>query len=103
MKDKKFDALGQLLGCYFHQDWPEEFATEELALSAILKAEPKDYLLRAAMEIDAILAAEMNDDELKVFMVEVLGCYFDPTYSGERPAHWLTRVQVLLRSNSAQI
>jgi len=70
MKDKKFYALGQVLGCYFHQDWPEEFATEELALSAILKAEPKDCLVRAAMEIDAILAAEMNDDELKVLMVE---------------------------------
>jgi hypothetical protein len=103
MKDKKFEALSQLLGCYFHQDWPQEFATEELAFSAILKAEPKDYLLRAAMEIDAILSAEMNDEDLKVFMVEVLGCYFDPTYSGECPAHWLIRVRALLMSNSAQI
>lgn len=89
----KLEALGQLLGCYFHQDWPDEFDDEEAAFRAIVNAEKKEQLLEGVKEIDALLGAALPECELGALLVEQAGCYFDPGSVGLTHEQWLKRVR----------
>jgi hypothetical protein len=48
----ELNILEQLLGCYFHQDWLEEFDNDISALDAIVNSEPSEYLQACIKEID---------------------------------------------------
>jgi len=93
MTCKDLDVLGQLLGCYFHQDWPDEFDSDESAFQAIVHSEPQERLLAGVREIDILLAASLPESELGVLMTERAGCYFDPHSVGLTYEQWLIRVR----------
>ena len=54
----KTDSLNQLLGCYFHQDWPDEFDDDTAALNAIVEIESKEQIAEGVVEIDMLLSAK---------------------------------------------
>lgn len=93
MTYEKIDALGQLLGCYFHQDWPEEFDSEISALQSIVEAEPKEQISAGITEIDTLLSALLTEDELRTILIDKAGCYFDPGSLGLTYQQWLQRVR----------
>ena len=93
MTYNNLEALGQLLGCYFHQDWPDEFDGDESAFQAIVDSEPKEQLLAGVREIDALLAASLPESELGMLLTERAGCYFDPGSVGLTYEQWLKRVR----------
>ena len=93
MTKENLDALGQLLGCYFHQDWPEEFSSDTAALQAIVKNEPKSQLMAAATEIGVLLEAGLSETELKGIIADPIGCYFDPNSEGITCEQWLRQVR----------
>ena len=86
-------ALGQLFGCYFHQDWTDEFDCDDAAFQAIIASEPKEQLLAGVREIDALLAASLPEGELRSLMTESAGCYFDPGSAGLTYEQWLKLVR----------
>jgi len=93
MTYNNFEALRQLLGCYFHQDWPDEFDDDEAAFLVIIDSEPKEQLLAGVKEIDALLGASLPEDELGALLTEQAGCYFDPSSVGLTYEQWLKRVR----------
>ncbi|KPC52528.1 contact-dependent growth inhibition system immunity protein [Amantichitinum ursilacus] len=93
MTYQNIEALGQLLGCYFHQDWTDEFDSDEAAFQVIVDSEPKERLLAGVKEIDALLAASLPEDELRSLMAESAGCYFDPGSEGLTYEQWLKRAR----------
>jgi hypothetical protein len=93
MTYKNLDALGQLLGCYFHQDWFEEFDSDMSALQSIVESEPKERLWAGVAEIDALLTALLPEGELKIILTDEVGCYFEPSSQGITYAEWLKRVR----------
>lgn len=93
MTYENLEALGQLLGCYFHQDWTDEFDSDEAAFQVIVDSEPKERLLAGVKEIDALLAASLPEDELRSLMAGPAGCYFDPGSEGLTYEQWLKRVR----------
>lgn len=93
MTHDRLETLGQLLGCYFHQDWPSEFDSDEVAIQAIVDSEPKEKVLAGVREIDALLAASLSDAEIRTLMIETAGCYFDPGSVGMSYSEWLMRVR----------
>jgi hypothetical protein len=93
MTYRKLNALEQLLGSYFHQDWADEFDNNESALQAIMNSEPKDQLLAGANEIDELLGATLTSDALQEILVNKLGCYFDPASVGLTCEWWLKQVR----------
>ena len=90
---KKFNALHQLLGSYFHQDWLDEFADESEALQKIIESEPREQLMAGTKEIDLLLASALSEDGLKAILVDDLGCYFDPVSDGMSCEIWLKQVR----------
>lgn len=93
MTYEKQNALAQLLGCYFHQDWPEEFDSDVSALKAIVESEPKELLSAGVLEIDTLLAVLPPEDELRAILIDKVGCYFDPSSQGITYEHWFRRVR----------
>ena len=93
MTYKKLDSLEQLLGCYFHQDWTDEFGNVASALHAIIRSEPKERLLDCVEEIDALLAASLSENDLMAILTDQFGCYFDPNSDGLTCEQWLKRIQ----------
>jgi hypothetical protein len=87
------DALGQLLGCYFHQDWPEEFDSEVAALRSIIELEPRERISAGIAEIDALLSEALTEGELGTLLMDQAGCYFDPNSLGITNKQWLQRVR----------
>lgn len=90
---KKYDALGQLLGCYLHQDWGDEFRSDAATLQAIIESEPKERITAGIAEIDTLLAAALPESELRAFLVDEIGCYFDPGSEELTYEQWLDRVR----------
>lgn len=93
MTYQKLDALGQLLGCYFHQDWTDEFDSDASALQAIIQSETKEQLSAGVNEIDALLSASLSENDLMTILTEQAGCYFDPSSQGISYEQWLTRIR----------
>ncbi len=90
---QRFGVLEQLLGCYFHQDWPEEFDGDASALQAIIESEPKDRRAAAVSEIDVLLSLKLSETELGLVLVEQMGCYFEPNSKGISCSEWLKQVR----------
>ncbi|UCV04242.1 contact-dependent growth inhibition system immunity protein [Dechloromonas denitrificans] len=93
MTSQKLNALEQLLGSYFHQDWAEEFDSDKSAIQAIIESEPKEQLLAGAHEIDELLGSSLTSDELGEVLINKLGCYFDPATLGLTCEQWLKKVR----------
>jgi hypothetical protein len=96
MTFQKLDALEQLLVCYLHQDWQHEFDDDAAALQAILEAEPSEQIAAGVGEIDVLLAAELTENDLRMILVDQVGCYFDPNSEGLTYKQWLGRVRSAL-------
>jgi hypothetical protein len=90
-RKEKFDALSQLLGCYFHQDWGYEFATSGQAVEAMVKEASLDQITKGIDEIDSLL--RNNDDQLENIVLNEMGCYFNPLEEGCSYKEWLRMVR----------
>lgn len=93
MMNEKLEALGQILGCYFHQDWPDEFDSDETALQAIIDSETTDQIRAGVEEIEQLLADTRSEIELRDFLINEVGCYFDPESQGISYEQWLKKVR----------
>lgn len=98
MMVEKMKALEQILGCYFHQDWTDEFESDEAALRAIIESEPTEQIQSGVREIDELLASSLPEDQLKAILIDKAGCYFDPGAIGMTYGIWLKK----LRNDFAQ-
>lgn len=96
MKEKKFDALTHLLGCYLHQDWVDEFDSDIAALRAAKDGEQKELVLAGIAELDTILASGYSEKELEAILGEGIGCYFAPDSIGLSCKEWLDRARGIL-------
>lgn len=90
------ETLEQALGCYFHQDWTDEFGSEDAAFGAMRRdLSPQDRTL--AMEgIDEVLSSQHADEVLATILVQQFGCYLDPTYRGLTVRQWLAECRSAL-------
>lgn len=86
-----FPVLTQLLGSYFHQPWPDEFADESAVIQAMLAAEPEAQIRGALDEISQLLDWSSDDAKLQALFAEMLGCCCG------RSAGGLTHLQRLQR------
>ena len=93
MNSDELHALKQLLGCYFHQDWPDESGDDASALQAILQSEPKERVDAGIAELDGLLTAALTEQELRTTLIDQVGCYFEPSSEGLTYKQWLDRVR----------
>lgn len=96
MKDQKYDALTQLLGCYLHQDWVDEFDSDITALRSARDNEQKELVSAGIAELDALLASNYSETELEAVLAGQVGCYFAPESIGLSWKEWLGRARGIL-------
>lgn len=89
MTYENLEVLGQLLGCYFHQDWPDEFDSDDSVFQMIVNCETEEQLTAGVKEIDALLASSLSELELGELLLSRAGCYFDPGSIGLTLREWL--------------
>ncbi|MEW2080548.1 contact-dependent growth inhibition system immunity protein [Streptomyces sp. NPDC005283] len=84
----RFPELGQLLGGWFSQDMPDEFASHDAALQDYLDTTDSGLIAQLTGELHELLALPLNESDY-VLAVAELGMEVDPPYA---PRVWLTEV-----------
>lgn len=93
MNTNRFTNSSRLLGCYFHQDWTDEFEDDTQVLQAISQAEPPEQVQASIREINRLIAEHRSEGELRVILIDDIGCYFEPDSQGITYVDWLLRVR----------
>ena len=102
MKTNVFPTLAQVLGCYFHQDWNDEFLNESEVISTVLKEIPESEIAASILEIDLLLRDRNFQKNLDKVLLEEIGCYFDPRTTGLSYVNWLSDLKKQFTDNLAK-
>ena len=95
----KVDCLTQLLGCYFHQDWSDEFKDDRAVINEIIDIGPEEQIAKGVAEIDSILKSGISEGDLRTILIDRIGCYLEPLSIGYDYVQWLRRVRSFLKRN----
>lgn len=97
MTVEHFDELGQLISCYFHQDWMDEFKSYLAAIEAIRTSETEKRIAESRKEIRDLLAGEPSESDLRSILIDQIGCYFQPHSIGLDYRLWLEHLYRVLK------
>ena len=98
MNAQTYPALRQFLGCYFHQDFLDEFSSPDGAIAAFMAGEPQESVHAACNELEQVIPLIERMDEPEEFLWQVLGCSYYPKADGLTVTDWLGRVRKKLES-----
>jgi CdiI immunity protein len=93
MTSNQFPELSDILGSYFHQDWHDEFISDDAALHTIIRGESSERLKSTAAEIDTLLREGLAPEALRSFATVELGCFFEPQSRNLTWEEWLRHVK----------
>ncbi|MFG2671120.1 contact-dependent growth inhibition system immunity protein [Streptomyces sp. NPDC048445] len=91
---ERFPELSQMLGAYFHQDFPLEYSSHREALDDYISDTPESHLQQAAEEIREFLTLNESDQSLKK-SASALGIGSSPP-PGVRLRQWLVDVREII-------
>lgn len=86
------EPLAQLLCCYFHQDFMEEYESPDHAIAAFIAEEPIGYIQKTLEDIEKLLSTRISDEDIDK-LISNLGCAYDPHAVGRTSRLWLQHVQ----------
>ena len=89
------EALSQLLGAYFHQDWDLDGGRVSDTVTAFLR-EPRDTVIAAADQIGELIAMDLGEGALEARLGE-MGCQYDAGETDDDYRRWLREVLQQLR------
>lgn len=89
----RFPHLTQFFSSYFHQDWPLEADTASEVVENYRDSEPPESIEAALAELNQLLEMPIAEPDLETFILEELGCYYDPTADNQTVREWLHSVQ----------
>ncbi len=94
--NKRFPDLEQFFGCYFHEDWMDEYENEEMAIKGYVDDDGPEAAHNVAHELDKLLELELPEAELEGAMYRELHCYYAPEPDGISMSEWLRWVRSML-------
>ncbi|MEG4206890.1 contact-dependent growth inhibition system immunity protein [Microcoleus sp. Pol7_A1] len=96
----QFPHLTQFFSSYFHQDWPLEADTPSDVVNNYRSSEPPASVEAASQELDKLLKMPIAPADLETFILDELGCYYDPNSENQTVREWLGAVQKSLKNPS---
>ncbi|MCW6052483.1 contact-dependent growth inhibition system immunity protein [Microcoleus sp. A2-C5] len=96
----QFPNLTQFFSSYFHQDWPLEAETPSDVVKNYLSSEPPESIEATSEELSKLLEMPISEPDLETFMLDELGCYYDPNSENQTAREWLESVQKYLNNLS---
>jgi CdiI immunity protein len=94
----QFPHLTQFFSSYFHQDWPLEASTPREVVANYRNSESPESIEGALAELKNLLEMPIAEPELETFILEELGCYYNPEADNQTVKEWLHSVQQLLKN-----
>jgi phenylalanyl-tRNA synthetase beta subunit len=96
----QFPNLTQFFSSYFHQDWPLEAETASEVVNNYLSSEPPESIEATFQELSKLLEMPIAEPDLETFILDELGCYYDPNSENQTAREWLESVQQSLNNLS---
>jgi len=96
----QFPNLTQFFSSYFHQDWPLEAETASDVVNNYLSSEPPESIEATSEELSKLLEMPISEPDLETFILDELGCYYDPKSENQTVREWLESVQQSLTNLS---
>ncbi|MFN2581401.1 MAG: contact-dependent growth inhibition system immunity protein [Candidatus Dormibacteria bacterium] len=97
---RDFPALAKLFGGYFHQDWHEEHATTQAAVSAFLRDAPPTTAATAVADLDRLLDLHLDESALQRVLSEGFDCNYVPEVDERRVDQWLLQLRDALEQGA---
>ncbi|MEG4985857.1 contact-dependent growth inhibition system immunity protein [Microcoleus sp. BR0-C5] len=94
----QFPHLTQFFSSYFHQDWPLEADTPSDVVNNYRCCEPPASVEAASQELSKLLEMPIAPADLEAFILDELGCYYDPQSENQTVREWLESVQKSLNN-----
>ena len=94
--DSEYPALFQLFGGHLHQDWRDEHESPDDVIDSFKEDAPIAAVHDALVELDALLALQLDDETLSSVLVDGLGCAYQPQLDGITAVAWLQHVRTRL-------
>ncbi len=98
--NNQFPNLTQFFSSYFHQDWTEEANSPSEVVENYLNSEPPESIASALAELNKVLEIPIAPADLETFILDELGCYYNPEADNQTVREWLELVQKSLTNPS---
>ncbi|MCU0545008.1 MAG: contact-dependent growth inhibition system immunity protein [Oscillatoriaceae cyanobacterium Prado104] len=89
----QFPHLTQFFSSYFHQDWLLEADSANDAVKNYCNTAPPASVAAVSVELRQLLEMPIAQPDLETFLLEELGCYYDPSSDDLTIREWLESVQ----------
>ncbi len=90
-----FPEVDQFFGCYFNQDWNQEFSDWRAAVNSYIAETAKENVDKVLEELPGLISIIASTDA-PLKLLHKLGCYFDPASEGLTVSVWLEMLQEVL-------
>lgn len=91
-----FHNLRHFFGCYFHQDWMDEYENEEMAVKGYVDDDGQEDANNVVHELDQLLSQGLSETALRKVMEDDLGCEYNPDPDSVSMNAWLLWVRSTL-------
>ncbi|MDQ2097914.1 MAG: contact-dependent growth inhibition system immunity protein [Tychonema bourrellyi B0820] len=96
--NNQFPNLTQFFSSYFHQDWPLEASNASEVVKNYRHSESPESVEAALAELNKLLEMSIAPADLETFILEELGCYYNPSSENQTVREWLEWVQKSLQN-----
>lgn len=88
---KKYPALEQLMSCYLHMDWPEEYGEPWEGVEDFFRSEPENRRSIPG-EVADLINSFPNEIELRRYLLKELDLGYTPEADGCTYRDWLEEI-----------
>ncbi|MFJ2713987.1 contact-dependent growth inhibition system immunity protein [Pseudomonas sp. NPDC087346] len=103
MSRTKFPELFQFLAGYFHQDWKCDHENEDEVIQLFIENSSPETLSLVKSELNSVLISFPDEEELKSFLFEEIGCSYYYPYAWPSGKAWLEHILEMLEQKDRNV